>query len=559
VGKSKLEAIDCRGCNEEAVATLRGASCATVNPDIPPALCLALKAFSVSDDDIKKISQRPHWAHGAEYFYEEKATCVAAGDPANGCSRGCGGQCDSMDAKIKSAKTCTFVSELCPMALWCSGSTMYPALGLTVEQSSAWRQGTLGYGSWAAQAQEIARAVKNGGEHPSCPAATVRAEGPEPCIDIIVGKAGEHKSKRVCDGDCKSLPYRYKAPPSGVPCGLRFRYPALFPGPDAVPGGAQYGQYWGSAPYWFTLKEGSTANYFYRCKFAGYKSLGKPRWGPDEEDGGYFARDQSLFHTKVFGKDICTEFRSDFCGGRWAGYEIFKELNTRSGGSGGNILKLPGCRSDMAKGTSLSTILGLFRGSDAICAKKQDPAEPNSMRLNMAYAPSFGVDTCGPKTEREQPAFECFGPARLLKPGESMRYGFRCKKDEEGMPPFGNNNKLPSQKMWCPKGGMDIPDMCRSSTWLYKMPLPFTGRFSPGKGPVAACVRLGLVCNGHCNCKDCSDEADCTNRPLVVGAPYDRIGWSTPESKLRCRRAGDPSPKDLPENILRCEKEGIVI
>merc|ERR1719161_456938 len=554
VSKKTLDSIDCRGCNDEAVAKLRGASCATVNPGLPPAFCLSLKAFGVSDADIAKISQRSHWAHGAEYFYGEKATCIAAGDPANTCSRGCDGQCN-LESKIPAAKTCSLNRNMCPMALWCSGGTYFPALGMTVEQSKAWHPGTLGYGSWAAQAEEVARAVTNGGEHPNCPAATVRAGGQDPCIDITVGKVPNVAFKRICDSDCKGLPYRLGGPPSGVPCGLRFRYPALYAGPDTVPGGAAIGQYYGSAPIRFITKH--VNQYFWRCKFAGYgDKLGKPQYGMDDEDEGYFSRDQNLFHTKTFGKDICSEWRGDFCAGQFAGFDVLSELRKRHAR---NILKLPGCRSDLAPGSSCGDRLGSFRGSGCICEQHgKDPEEPNSMKLNNAHIPAFGVDTCGSKTERQQPAFECFGPLMHLEPGESMRYGFRCKKDEEGLPPF-VNPKLPSQKLWCPKGAMTIPDMCKSSTWNYKMPLPFVGRFSPGKGPVKACVRLGVVCNGECNCKDCSDEADCKNRPLVVGSAYDRIGWSTPQSKLRCRRAGDPSPKDLPDNILRCEKEGIVL
>jgi len=301
---------------------------------------------------------------------------------------------------------------------------------------------------------------------------------------------------------------------------------------------------------------GGVNNYFWRCKFAGYKTLGQPQWGPDDEDGGYFSRDQNLLHTKVFGKDICTEYRGDFCDGKFAGFDVLSEKRKRHGRG---VLKLPGCRSDMAPGSSCASRLESGRGSECICEDPKKPEdEPNSMKLNNAYIPNFGVDTCGPKIELKQPAFECFGPLLHLAPGESIRYGFRCKKDEEGLPPYQNPKLIPN-KMWCPKGAMTVPDMCKSSSWSYKLPLPFVGRFSPGKGPVKACVRLGVVCNGVCNCKDCSDEDDCDNRPLVVGAPYDRIGWSTPESKIRCRRAGDPSPKDLPENILRCEKEGIVL
>jgi len=451
------------------------------------------------------------------------------------------------------------------MALWCSGGAFFKALGLTVEQSTAAFPGTLGYGSWAAQAQELARAMKGGGEHPNCPAATVRAETQNPCIDIVVGKNPNAAFKRICDQDCKGLRLRSgkgsSTEPGGLPCGLKFRYPALYPGPDSVPGGAQYGQFYGAAPreLW-GYKSKWTANYYWRCKFAGYKdTLGHPQYGMDDDDKGYFSRQQNLLHTSVFGKDVCTEFRGDFCGSQDdAGRDVFQELMRRRVKG---VLKLPGCRTDGAPSLTCSTTTDTGKGMQCLCEdKNKAPDEPNAFKLG-GFGPGFGVDTCGSKEERKQPAFECFGPLLHLAPGESMRYGFRCKTDEKGIPPWGRL-KLQQQKLWCPKGAQDAPGMCSSSSWMIKeahvWPL-WGGRFSPGDGPVKACVRLGVVCNGECNCQDCSDEADCANRPLVVGSSYDQIGWSTPESKLRCRRAGDGPMKDLPENVLDCEREGITL
>ncbi|MAD24674.1 MAG: hypothetical protein CMO44_10940, partial [Verrucomicrobiales bacterium] len=564
-GGSTIQSVDCRGCSKANLDKILGhRPCSEVGKGIPPELCLSLKANGVKDEDIGKISMKGHWAHGMEYWYGGTPTCVAAGQPGSTCTAETSGwatRCDIEDIKKIQAKgdgtrsliySCT-LGDPTTASLWCSGSSRFPATGMTVEVSHL-SSGT-DYGSWGAQATELKRAVENKGEHPNCPAATVRPDA-EPCIDVEIltdpkkrtmqANAIGGKTTRVCDNDCEQfrLPVKKNTikgahrrrngklgPPAGLKCGLRQRYPALR-SPDAfLMVGTEYQTI--SRIIHHVLGVGGKSadhNMFWKLRDAGYDMGPAPLYGHDAVDGKYLGQDYNLFKTEIFGGDICSENRPDLCDGR-SGKAVFKVP-----------IPIPGCRKDMSPKLTCGGGRGMVngRGSQCICHNQLSPEEnPNFIKgLYMHTA----VDSSSMPQRRQGP-FECWGVLADLAPGESIHWGFRCKADEN-MPPYEymsyNYDFNRPKNLSTPMGAGFLGDTQRLNIGV--------GRFSAGEEPVKSCVRIGVRCNGECNCGDCSDEEDCDKKPEIVGPGYYFIGRKT---KLKCRH-GEPKP--LPKGIIDCDR-----
>jgi len=407
------------------------------------------------------------------------------------------------------------------------------------------RTGGQSYGSWGAQAQQLQMALKNGGEHPSCPRQVLRKDK-DPCFTMAKGgevgrKGNGHQftkpsagDVRVCDSDCKRLPMKMtkqsnhkwtSGPAGGMKCGLRYLFPTMF-GPDTALVDSNQGEYWGNIHLGgYAIHAYDSAFAFWQCSFAGYNLGAPPKWGPDPVDAQYLAQNYNLYRTDLFGRDICSENRGQHCGGRIHANTV-------------NNVWIPGCRTDMWPHTTCAGG-GFPRGTNSQCVCNdwsKKPDEPNFIRRFDA-----GVDTCN-RGEMEQGAFECLGILRYLEPGESLKWGFRCKTNE-AMQPYAHNKW--SSKMPCPKGGLN----CKASNWDHRTVTKPIGRFSPGKGKVAACIRPALRCNGFCNCGDCSDEDSCDNLPKVLDTPYMKINWDT---KLRCRHGNETKP--FPKGVIDCYK-----
>jgi hypothetical protein len=450
----KLKPIDCRGCSDEAVKKMMGKPCAEVAPDISPALCLALQALGVDDAQIGQISVRPHWAHGAQYYFGERATCLAAGQPWLSCAG------THLFPKT-SAKEDPLRTDLHSRAvLYCAGGESVINPGRTKEESF-----TMGnsYGSIAAQAKQLVAAIKRGGEHPACPVATATLARKTPCL------------RKPPPTDFRTWPGNWSdtwwhTPYTETECNEKFRhaFPATLKGPDSS-----------NLPY-----SPFVQNEALHCGNAGYPMAPIASvWGPDRDDKKYNYQDFMLFHTEVFGRGICSEHRKVQCGD-------FK-LKRDSG-----PVSIPGCRRDMTPKTSCSSgNRPKGKGYECVCEDTvKKPTEPNTMSHGVGI--QLGGNSCS-KEEMKEGVFECFGPLAKLKPGSDNRFGFRCKADEA------------IDKAWAMTTFHGEKNGYSTSKGF--------GRFTEGSSSTPTCVRQHVRCNGACNCKDCSDEKGCGSLPTLVG------------------------------------------